>query len=326
MSDEGKSTGSSKGPVFPAGSVVVERSTGQEGVWGEDGSVHFGNERIPPSGARRMWHGQAIMVAPRRRRGPKPRVPKAPATKRVARERPTGHSAAYERWQEALRGGSASYLAEVGRLTGPVGTQGSTQHVPDCSVSQGSGVPTQADLIACRGCWAEYMATNSRLGALRSCVQAFETYLEERINELLAMERVGWGALELHMRVRRPTVDAPSEWATLRRLYGLLGFQCGRQVTEARALVAEFERVRGAESDDAEDIRLSRARLREAALRGEKLGALFDALERAVGRSEDKVRLLAGSRASEPDPLVQSPRLLAFVAAAVVQRLVEATT
>lgn len=311
--------------VLVPGQGIVEMATERGGTFQTDCSALVDGVRIPPGEFRRRWKAGEfgyVNYGQKRRRAAR-KVAQASSPKKAVRSstsRPVRRKGAQEAFQEALRGGLSS-LDNSGSLPWrPNGSQGALAHRPDCPTSYGRDrAPLEQDLRDCSGCWAEHMHWTQRVGVLSRVVRAYESYLEEGFNELLAGEPAVWANTPFLLRARRSEDGSVTDWGVVSQLHGLLGVQPGPQVSKARDLAALFT-AHGSESDEAEEPRLQ---LREAGLREREVESLLSAIERAVQRSETELSALK-SVLEDPDRETLGPaRLSEVLGAAIDKQLIE---
>lgn len=135
------------------------------------------------------------------------------------------------------------------------------------------------------------MFWTGRLRVLAAVVRAYENYLEDSFNELLAVEPASWADTRFRLRARRSVGDSSPDWAVVSRLHGLLGVRPGRDVSRARELAAVFASCgeRDPEPSEQADPWL---RMREDGVKDYGVETLMSAIERAVGRSETALTAL----------------------------------
>lgn len=302
------------GPAFIPGSAVFEFETGRSGVLEERGYIRFEDERVTPSKAARLWRSCKIGVTPLR--GPlaqayKARVRAAEKADRariaaISPSQPA--SGAYAAWKQAEMRGLAAANNNLVALTGSQVGDASPEHHSGCQTAWGSTrAPGPADLLRCHGCWAEHMWWSTRLAALTEVCLAFESYLRDSVNELLACRDASWGPFPLRV-VARTSQGGDRDWQTLVDLHGLLGARPGADAVAARRLAAERGRFRELEPASSE-YEVFSLRLRETCLTPGGLEGLVAGMARAVERARSRLQ-----RLGEPDARVQRGRLIAAAA------------
>lgn len=277
------------GPSFIPGSSVTEIDSKRTGVMEEGGYIRFEDERVVPSAAARLWQSNKICVAPlrgplarahRARQRAAERAVKAPGVK-VEASRPVGGP--YAAWKQAEEGGLAPANNWLVELTGSRVGNGSPEHGSGCQTAWGSALaPDPGDLVRCNGCWSEHMWWVTRLDVLNGLFRAFETYLRDSVNELLAPQGASAGSLSLATLVREGQ-GADRDWQTLVEVHRLLGTRLGSETTAVRRLVAERQRFRELEPTAPEYQRLA-VRLRDECLTPGGLERLVEGLSRAAER------------------------------------------
>lgn len=280
------------GPSFIPGSSVLELETRRRGVIEESGYIRFEDERVVPSAAARLWQSNKICVAPLR--GPLAqayRARKRAAERAVKASRPTFEASrpvggAYATWKQAEEGGLAPANNWLVELTGSRVGNGSPEHSSGCQTAWGSPLaPDPGDLVRCNGCWSEHMWWVTRLDVLNGLFRAFETYLRDSVNELLASQDATWGSLSLTLLVREGQ-GADRDWQTLVEVHRLLGTRPGSEATAVRRLLAERQRFRELEPTAPEYQHLT-VRLRDECLSPGGLERLAEGMNRAVERADD---------------------------------------
>lgn len=277
------------------GDAVKDMVTRQNGVFQGDESILFSDgsridaREVIRRGKRRQLSvpghviRRAITGATRRKTKPLPDLV-------LARSRAV--TTALERW-EAAEGLGRQALRQgiAGLVTGGRSRDSSLPHREGCATRYGGvEVATEGDLRECRGCWAEAMLWKARARAFALLVEAFEVYLAESINELLAGETAELWGVPCALRVA-PQRDTSRDWEAIRALHGKLGARVlSPEISEARQLAVDWRGQGGAPRNPEAVLRL-----RERCLAPNHLERLVEALARTVGRCDNKIKMTLDS-------------------------------